>query len=59
MTAGAAQLADTAEVTVGWGEDTHCAECECLLPAGATASPAGDGRLVCVDCTARAEREAA
>jgi hypothetical protein len=39
------------EITVGWGDDTTCAACRCLLPAGAPAWPDGDGRLLCADCT--------
>jgi hypothetical protein len=40
-----------AEVTIAWGEDTHCTGCGCLLPAGAPAWPTPDGGLECADCT--------
>lgn len=49
--------AATAEITIGCGEDTICADCECTLPAGAPAWPDDDGRPSCADCTARADRE--
>lgn len=38
------------EITVSWGDDTICASCECPLPAGAPAWPAGDGAVLCNDC---------
>lgn len=47
-----AASAPVAEVTVSWGEDTICASCCCVLPAGAPAWPDGDGRLTCVGCVA-------
>lgn len=39
-----------AEVTITPGDDTICARCECDLPAGAPAWPAGDGAVLCNDC---------
>jgi hypothetical protein len=40
-----------AEVTIGAGEDTICADCFCPLPAGAPAWPGESGQPLCADCT--------
>jgi hypothetical protein len=44
-----------AEITIAWGEDTTCAGCSCLLPAGAPAWPGEGGRPTCADCAGAAE----
>ncbi len=37
------------EVTIAWGDDTRCTDCECLLPACAPAWADGEN-LHCADC---------
>ena len=55
-TRGLEVTAPLRETTIGWGEDTRCADCLCALPAGATACTDAD-LMVCVDCAEDAGRE--
>lgn len=40
------------EITIGWGEDDHCAGCGYFLAAGTPAWLDEDGRALCCDCAA-------